>query len=305
LLTLPILLAAGLLTAPASVAPRSVAPVVEAERAFAGMAREKGTGEAFKAFIAEDGQMFLPGPVRAKPLLEAGRIGLGTIRWWPVYAGLAASGDLGFTTGPFVAGEGADLHHGTYFTVWRRQADGRWRWVLDCGSLQEAAASQGRDSPIEALPKGTPGGAWDLVAAAEAKLAAALAFDAPGALRAVLAPDARLLRDGPPPAVGRAAVAALLAGGPERVAAAPLGGGVSAAGDLAYTYGTAAWIDSSGARRGWYVRIWQRRARGWTLVMDETNAPPPAKPPTPLSPALSAKPAFGATKMAAFARRNG
>jgi hypothetical protein len=273
LLTLPTLLAAGVLAAPASVPPRSVALVVEAERAFAAMAREKGTGEAFKTFIAEDGQMFLPGPVRAKPLLEAGRIGLGPIRWWPVYAGLAASGDLGFTTGPFVAGEGTELHHGTYFTIWRRQADGRWRWVLDCGSLQEAAAPQGRATPIEALSKGTPGGAWDLVAAAEAKLAAGLAVDARGALRAVLAHDARLLRNGPPPAVGPSAVAALLTRGPERIAAAPLGGAVSAAGDLAYTYGTAAWIDSSGVRRGWYVRIWQRRARGWTLVVDETVAP--------------------------------
>jgi ketosteroid isomerase-like protein len=275
LLAPPTLLAAALLAAPASAPPRSVAPVVEAERAFAAMARDKGTGEAFKAFIAEDGQMFLPGPVRARPLLEAGRIGLGTIRWWPVYAGLAASGDLGFTTGPFVAGERADLRHGTYFTVWRRQADGRWRWVLDCGSLQETPPPQGRDTPIEALPTraGTAKGAWNGVAVAEAKLAAALAADARTAMRAVLGPDARLLRNGPAPAVGRTAIAALLAAGPKRVAAAPLGGAVSAAGDLAYTYGTAAWIYSSGVRRGWYVRIWQRRARGWTLVVDETVAP--------------------------------
>ena len=279
--TLPTLLAAGLLANPVSASPRSVAPVVEAERAFAAMAREKGTGEAFKAFIAEDGQMFLPAPVRAKPLLEGGKIGLGPIRWWPVYAGLAASGDLGFTTGPFVAGDGAGRHHGTYFTVWRRQADGRWRWVLDCGSVREAPPPEGREAPIEPLPAGTPGGAWDAVAAAEAKLAFALAADARAALRRALASDARLLRDGSPPAVGRAAVTALLARAPKRVAVAPLGGAVSTAGDLAYTYGTAAWTDASGARRGWYVRIWQHRRRGWTLVLDETNAPPPTRPPAP------------------------
>jgi len=253
------LLAAALLAASAAPAPPpTVAPVVEAERAFAAMAAEKGTGEAFKTFIAEDGQMFLPGPTRAKPLIAAGKIGFGAIRWWPVYAGLAASGDLGFTTGP-----------------WKRQPDGRWRWVLDHGSLQRAQAPQGPQTPVDALPRGIPrrGGAWEGVAAAEASLAAALAGDARGALLAALAPDARVLRNGPPLAVGRAAIAAALAEGPERIAAAPLGGGVSAAGDLAFTYGTATWSDASGARRGYYVRVWQRRQRGWTLVVDESNAP--------------------------------
>ena len=78
--------------------------------------------------------------------------------------------------------------------------------------------------------------------------------------------------------MGREAIAAALATEPAHIAAAQLGGAVSKAGDLAYTYGTAAWTDATGERRGYYVRIWQRRARGWTLVVDETNAPPAAKP---------------------------
>lgn len=273
------LLAAGLLAAPsAPPPPASVAPVVEAERAFAAMAAEKGTGEAFKTFIAEDGRMFLPGPTRAKPLIDAGKIGFGPIRWWPVYAGLAASGDLGFTTGPFAAGQGPDTHYGYYFTIWRRQPDGRWRWVLDHGSPQRAQPPQGPGTPVAALARGggRRGGDWRGVRAAEGALAAGLARDARAALTATLAPDARLLRSGPPLAAGRAAIAAALAEGPERIAAAPLGGGVSAAGDLAFTYGTADWTDATGARHGHYVRIWQRRARGWTLVVDETNAPPAA-----------------------------
>jgi len=276
-------LTASLLAAPATLPapPRAVAPVVEAERAFAAMAREKGTGEAFKTFIAEDGQMFIPAPTRARPLLVAGKIGFGPIRWWPVYAGLAASGDLGFTTGPFVAGEGTDLHYGTYFTVWRRQADGTWRWVLDHGSPQKAPpAPPVAAAAVTALPTdvGKAAGTWDGVDAAEAALAKDLAADARAALRGVLAPDGRLLRSGPPPAVGRAAIAAALAAEPARIVASRLGGAVSAAGDLAFTYGTAAWTDPTGERRGYYVRIWQRRPRGWTLVVDETNAPPAATP---------------------------
>jgi len=279
-------LAASLLAAAAAAPsslpapPRAVAPVVEAERAFAAMAEEKGTGEAFKTFIAEDGQMFMPAPTRARPLLQSGKIGFGPIRWWPVYAGLAASGDLGFTTGPFVAGQGTDLHYGTYFTIWKRQADGTWRWVLDHGSPQKAPPSApAAASPVSALPAGAgkAAGAWDGVEAAEAALAKALAVDAPNALRTALAADARLLRSGPPTAVGRAAVDAALAAEPARIVATRIGGAVSSAGDLAYTYGTAAWTDASGERHGYYVRIWQRRPDGWTLVVDETNAPPAAR----------------------------
>jgi ketosteroid isomerase-like protein len=262
--------------------PPSVAPVVEAERAFAQLAQEKGTREAFKTFIADDGLMFLPAPRRAKPLLEAGGMELGTIRWWPVYAGLAASGDLGFTTGPAVIGTGREATYGVFFTVWKRQADGRWRWVLDRGSRQAVMPREGPETPVVALPPAAPrrkgARAWSEVQAAEAALARDLAADACAGFLRVLAPDARLLRSGPPPAIGRAAIGAALAEEPRRLRVAALGGGVSAAGDLAYTYGTAAWTDAAGERSGFYVRIWQRRAGGWKLVVDETNARPEPRP---------------------------
>ena len=85
--------------------------------------------------------------------------------------------------------------------------------------------------------------------AAEARLAAALAADARAALPRFLAADGRLMRVGPQPAVGAAAWAPLLAAGPERIETAPLGGAASAAGDLAYTYGTARWRKDEAAGR--------------------------------------------------------
>ena len=79
--------------------------------------------------------------------------------------------------------------------------------------------------------------------------------------------------------MGAAAWSTILAGGPERIDTAPLGGEVSAAGDLAYTYGTARWSKSGGAVSGHYVRIWQRRADGWRLIVDNMIASPPPPPP--------------------------
>ena len=272
------------LAAPAVLPAVDVGEVVAAERAFARAARDRGVGAAFRSFAAADALIFAPGPRPAAPLFAAAPDVGGTLAWWPAYAGIAASGDLGFTTGPFVQEDGPRRRHGNYFTIWRRQADGAWRWVLDHGptasgpppAAPSAAVATLPPAPAAAAPAGK---AWDSLLAAEAALASALAADAPGALRTALADDARLLREGSQPAVGRSAFAALLAAGPQRIEASHLGGGVSAAGDLAFTYGRAAWGEATAPARGHYLRLWQRRAAGWSLIVDQIIPPPPAARP--------------------------
>ena len=55
-------------------------------------------------------------------------------QWRPEHGTVARSGDLGFTTGPVTRrgdpqpGPG---QIGRYFTIWRRQSDGTWRYVID------------------------------------------------------------------------------------------------------------------------------------------------------------------------------
>jgi ketosteroid isomerase-like protein len=275
---------AATLAGPAAAAPSPapVGEVVEAERAFARAARTDGVNAAFLRYSAPDGLVFQPGPKLAREALAANPIPPVSIEWWPVYAGIAASGDLGFTTGPYVIGEGERRVHGWYFTVWKRQADGSWRWVLDHGPPTREAAPFGPDTPVVALPRGRPAGkdnALGSLRAAEAHLAASLALDARAALPRFLAADGRLMRVGPQPAVGASAWPALLAAGPDRIETAPLGGSASAAGDLAYTYGTARWQKNGAWISGHYVRIWQRRAGGWKLVVDNMIASPPPRPP--------------------------
>jgi ketosteroid isomerase-like protein len=278
---LAFLTAALAAAASAAARPAPVSEIVEAERAFARAARTEGVNAAFLHYSAPDGLLFQPGPTPARRALAANPIPPVPVDWWPVYAGIAASGDLGFTTGPYVIGSGERQGHGWYFTIWRRQADGSWRWVLDHGPPTREAAALGPDTPVEALPAGRRSGrapAFAGVKAAEAELSAALAADARAALPRFLAADGRLMRVGPQPAVGAAAWAAMLAAGPEKIETAPLGGTASAAGDLAYTYGTARWRKEGTPVDGHYVRIWQRRAGGWKLIVDNMIASPPPRP---------------------------
>jgi ketosteroid isomerase-like protein len=265
-------------------APRSanVGPVVAAERAFAAAAQTDGVNAAFLRFSAPDAILFQPDPTLAKAALQAHPIPAIPLKWWPAYAGIAVSGDLGFTTGPYVIGDGERQVHGWYFTIWRRQPDGSWRWILDHGPKTREAAPSGTGSQVAALAAGhpSPGArAFGDVKSVEARLAAAIAADARAALPHFLADDGRLMRVGPQPAIGAAAWTRLLAAGPERIDSAPLGGGASAAGDLAFTYGTARWRRDSAEVEGHYVRIWQRRREGWKLIIDNLIAvpkPPPA-----------------------------
>ena len=276
--------ALALLLAAAPAAANDPAEVVAAERAFAAMAQEKGVTAAFRAWSAEDAIAFQPDPVPAKATFAAEGPPI-SLKWWPVHAGIAASGDLGYTTGPFVLSGERGTMHGWFFTVWSRQADGNWRWVLDHGPPMHEAAPFGPETPVAALPAAAAppaglgtGGAWAELLSAEAALARSLAEDAPAAYAAALADDARIMRPGPQPAVGRAAFEEALRAGPARIRAAHLGGGVSKAGDLAWSYGNAAWERDGQPRRGHYVRIWQRRADGWRIVMDEIiPVPPPPK----------------------------
>jgi ketosteroid isomerase-like protein len=281
--SIPLGLALLLATPPVAARPARVGEVVEAERAFARSAQTEGVNAAFLRYSAPDGIVFQPGPTSVKQALAAHPIPPVALKWWPAYAGIAASGDLGFTTGPFVAGDGQRQGHGWYFTVWRRQPDGSWRWVLDHGPPTREAAAVAADARVLILPPGRPsdrGKALGSLRAAEAHLAAALAVDARSALPRFLAPDGRLMRVGPQPAVGAAAWASLLAAGPATIAALPLGGETSAAGDLAYTYGTARWDKDGVPVDGHYVRIWQRRADGWRLIVDNMIASPPPRPPS-------------------------
>ncbi|MCE9523678.1 MAG: DUF4440 domain-containing protein [Alphaproteobacteria bacterium] len=256
--------------------------VVGAERAFAADAQARGWIAAFKTYAAPDAVVFRPDPMNAQQSLadQPDEPADRSLSWWPVWAGMSVSGDLGFTTGPYAAGDAAFGH---YFTVWAKQADGSWRWIFDGGPRNEARSPLGPETEPTLLPMATSSAAssekaWTEVAAIEAALAIAAAQDAKAAYLAQLSNDARLMGSPAQPAVGAGAFSAELDRRGATIAFKPLGGRASKAGDLVFTYGNASWTRETDVRRGHYVRIWQRQSQGWKLVFDEILAVPPSKP---------------------------
>jgi hypothetical protein len=268
-----------LLTAlPASAAqkPADPAQVVAAERAFAADGLALGIKQSFLKHSAPEAIVLDPEPMLAQAVYGAAPDGNAVkLVWWPLWAGIARSGDLGFTTGPYSVG---GVPRAWYFTVWAKQADGAWKWLFDGGppSSPDGAAPQGSAVAYArpaAKAAGSPMKAMAEVTEAEAALARAAATDAKGAYLAALADDGRVVGSKAKPPMSRADNAAELATRASAIAFSPLGGQASSAGDLAWTYGMARW----GEHRGHYVRIWRKDAAGWRLVFDEL-LPAPEKP---------------------------
>jgi ketosteroid isomerase-like protein len=255
--------------------------VAAAERAFAADGASMGWVEAFKKHAAPDGLQLAPGLVNAQASLakipaadnEKG------LSWWPLWVGSARSGDLGFTTGAATY-DGKPLSH--YFTVWKKQADGSWKWEFDGGKHAAEPSPAGPDAQPVLLPSATAAAgsadkAMAEVKAVEATLAAAAKSDVALAYRVALSPHARTIGWTSLAGEGPAAYADTLRARAKVIEYTPRGGEASKAGDLAWTYGDAAWTADGKPRSGHYVRIWQNSSQGWKLVFDQLYPLPEPK----------------------------
>jgi ketosteroid isomerase-like protein len=249
--------------------PVTAAPVIAAERAFAARGAEIGWIPAFREFTAPDG---LVGNFENAPqsLAATPDDGSRNLFWWPAYAGIARSGDLGFTTGPFSV-DASRAPRGQYFTVWRRQPDGSWKWIWDGGpGPRPDPLNRGIDAAdLPTLPL-----AWRGVGgAAAAEQVGALENGATaGSLARRLSGDAQVYRAGLATATSASEAMvfpnAEIAYTSRRVEA-------SEAGDLVFTLGEARWTRDGQQRQGQFARIWQYRPDGWRIVYDQLIGRPP------------------------------
>lgn len=119
-----------------------------ADEDFSRAATSLGPGAAFGRFAAQDAQMFSPtGEFITGPTAITGSFGPATegtsLVWHPVEGEASKAGDLGFTVGNAVfTGVREDaapvVRYSKYLTVWKRQRDGTWRFVVDGGNTRPA-----------------------------------------------------------------------------------------------------------------------------------------------------------------------
>lgn len=127
--------------------PKAVAAaranVFAADSAFADLGYRMGSAFAFSNTVAPDGVVFgnpqlVIGPHAIDEFL-AGRGAESSLTWHPIFAAVAASRDLGYTIGEYtITARGptgaAVQRFGKYLTVWKRQSNGTWKFVVDGGN---------------------------------------------------------------------------------------------------------------------------------------------------------------------------
>jgi hypothetical protein len=119
---------------------------VDAERAFAADAQRDGQWTAFRRWAADDATMFAPQPVKTQTFLKDRRDPPKAIEWWPVASYVSCDGKLAVNTGGWKRPDG---NVGYFSTVWQRQADGGWKWIVDGGD----ALKQPRPRPAMPMVK--------------------------------------------------------------------------------------------------------------------------------------------------------
>lgn len=258
-----------------------LADMVRTEYDFAAAAAAHGQRAAFLEYLAPDAITFAPAPVDGRDVTASSQDGPGQLQWYPEFATIASSGDLGLSTGPWtIKADGQPDAYGHFVTLWRKQANGTWRAVFDSGiahpaqapppaRLQPAGLSSQlkRDSPVGA-------DASTLRAADReySRLAASLGYSM--ALRRLAHPDLRVHRNGSVPLLGVSLAAAVLRG------TASLGEWnadlVSTSGDLGYTYGRAVGRSHDGKPRDTdaFLRVWRHVDGRWQLLLDQVTEIP-------------------------------
>jgi ketosteroid isomerase-like protein len=244
--------------------------LADAENAFAKYSLEHNTKEAFLKFMDTGAVVFDKGEIqKAKPTWEAKQVTPGKLFWFPTFAVISTSGDLGITTGPWEAKATAEvrdtaLASGAFMTVWAKK-NNEWKWIVDLGithNLKNPRSTGVSSVELNHVERTTYDAARYML---NAEYNFITAYNTAGkeAYNAVADNDIHLLNPNQLPVHGIYSLDAALVNMSGKIQFQVAGSGVSKDGDLGYVYGYA----TENGKKGNYLRVWRRISRKWMLIM--------------------------------------
>ncbi len=115
--------------------------MLETDRAFSKLSEERGMKHAFMQYVDSNGVLLRP---NIMPLVGGEAINYisqsndtsFTMTWEPNGGTVAKSGELGYTYGLYsLKPKDKDtIYYGTYVSIWKKQPDGKWKFVLETGN---------------------------------------------------------------------------------------------------------------------------------------------------------------------------
>ncbi|MBS1496354.1 MAG: hypothetical protein JSU03_04690 [Bacteroidetes bacterium] len=111
------------------------------DKAFSDLSEKSGMKNAFLEYIDSNGVLLKPNQM---PIIGANAIDYliqandtdFILKWQPQHAVVSKSADLGYTYGVYALQSKTkdSVLYGTYVSIWKKQEDGKWKFVLDSGN---------------------------------------------------------------------------------------------------------------------------------------------------------------------------
>lgn len=252
------------------IAQKGIDNLIQAEKNFAAYSVAHNTKEAFQKFIDSNSIMFDNGkPVRAIEFWDKREKNAGVLNWGPQYAEISASGDFGYTTGPWTfqpTKNDSIAARGQYITVWHINKNGEWKFLVDLGvGNTQSGSTEERiiDTPKEpAFPdEHSP---ISLLERTETNFNSLVVKNKSKAYETWLSHESILTRNGFLPAATSAERRSIINSTPANIKYTMDGCGISIIPDMGYTYGTTVINDKAEN----YLRIWRREKTGWNIAVE-------------------------------------
>jgi ketosteroid isomerase-like protein len=248
--------------------------VVQAEKNFAAYSVSHSTKEAFLRFIDSNGIVFNNGEaVNGMELWNKREKGPGVLDWYPQFAGLSASGELGFTTGPWTFKPSKNdtiAARGYYTTVWRKNKAGEWKFIVDLGVENTPPDTDTSKWWTHRTNPAVYTGSYKSMLQAEkefmkkTKKAITKQWYRLSEYKDLRAGLFMMHRNKRSAVFDLDPLLGAIMEMPENISYTILGSGIAESGDLGYVYGTT----TINGKKNNYLRIWVKESRGWKIAVE-------------------------------------
>ena len=242
--------------------------LIHAERSFASYTVANGIKKGFLQFLDSSGLVF-PGAdaVNGISFHSKSPGNAAVLNWGPEYAVISASGDFGFTTGPYHLKRSANdtvSGRGQYSSIWHINDKGEWKVLADMGTRY----TEQRNIPVLVaeldLGKVTAE-KFDLTEAIniDRLLNDALKEKGTAAYAPYLTVQSWFNMNQYAPVMGARDIGNLLKNISSPSGFQHINAGIASSKDMAFTHG------KSG--KGPYMRVWSKQPAGWVLLLQVSS----------------------------------
>jgi ketosteroid isomerase-like protein len=250
-------------------AQKNIEGLINAEKSFAAYSVSHSTKEAFLKFLDSTGVVFEKGlPVNGIESWNKKEKTAGILNWHPQFAEIAASNDLGYTTGPWTfqpqTPQDSVIAKGQFTTVWHTNKNGEWKFLVDLGTNNIPSVDTQEAQKINASKITTKPLDLALLVKTEEAFIKEYSKSSQSAYKKFLSAQSILNRHKNLPATTGYEQDRIIQATPPNIRFTINHSGIATSGDLGFVYGTTQVNDITEN----YLRIWRRENEGWKIALE-------------------------------------